>query len=123
MSAIWLPSQRGPSAYSGPQIHALTKYVGSLGGPTIPEVHPEEGNLAKGQKLFTEKHCVSCHGVAGSGAPDLKAQAGNFSAVSMISALWRHGPRMLNSMEQKKISWPRLDGNQMADMIAFLNTR
>jgi mono/diheme cytochrome c family protein len=81
------------------------------------------GSAAKGQKLFTDKHCSSCHGVAGTGAPNLKEQAGNFSAVSMISALWRHGPRMLNTMQQKKIAWPRWDGNQMADMIAFLNTR
>jgi cytochrome c2 len=81
------------------------------------------GNAGKGQKIFTEKRCVTCHGVAGSGAPNLKEQAGNFSAVSMISALWRHGPRMLNMMEQKHVPWPRFDGGQMADLIAFLNTR
>jgi mono/diheme cytochrome c family protein len=81
------------------------------------------GNAGKGQKIFTDKHCTTCHGVAGSGAPNLKEHAGDFSAVTMISALWRHGPRMLNMMEQKHVAWPRFDGNQMADLIAFLNTR
>ena len=81
------------------------------------------GSASKGQKVFNEKRCTTCHGVAGSGAPNLKEQAGNFSAVTMISALWRHGPRMLNMMQQKKVAWPRFDGSQMADLIAFLNTR
>ena len=71
--------QRGPSIYSGAEIHALTKYVGSLGGPAIPEVHPEDGNLAEGQKLFTE-NCAGCHQIVGAGGmlpgavvPDLGA--------------------------------------------------
>ena len=41
----------------------------------------------------------------------------------MISALWRHGPKMLTMMQQKNVAWPRFDGTQMADVIAFLNTR
>jgi cytochrome c2 len=81
------------------------------------------GNASKGQKVFSEKHCVQCHGVAGSGAPNLKEHAGDYSAVSMISALWRHGPRMLNMMESKNINWPRFDGTQMADLIASLNRK
>ena len=81
------------------------------------------GSASKGQKVVTEKHCVSCHGVAGSGAPNLKEHAGDYSAVSMISALWRHGPKMLNMMQQKKIAWPRFDATQMADVIAFLNAK
>jgi ubiquinol-cytochrome c reductase cytochrome c subunit len=71
--------QRGPSVYSGAEIEALTKYVGSLGGPAIPEVHPEDGDLAEGQKLFTE-NCAGCHQIVGRGGmlpgaviPDLGA--------------------------------------------------
>ena len=71
--------QRGPSIYSGAEIQALTTYVGSLGGPAIPEVHPEEGDLAEGQKLFTE-NCAGCHQIVGRGGmlpgaviPDLGA--------------------------------------------------
>ncbi len=82
------------------------------------------GNESKGKRVFTEKHCVSCHGVAGSGAPDLHAQAGNFSAVTVISALWRHGPRMLQRIQETThYPWPRFDGTQMADLIAFLNSK
>jgi mono/diheme cytochrome c family protein len=89
----------------------------------VQQFFRSDGNPSRGQKVFTDKHCVSCHGVAGSGAPNLKEHAGDYSAVSMISALWRHGPRMLNMMEQKKVVWPRFEGTQMADLIAFLNTK
>ncbi|MGN6587493.1 MAG: c-type cytochrome [Solirubrobacterales bacterium] len=71
--------QRGPSPYSEAEVQALTKYVGSLGGPAIPAVDPENGDLAEGQKLFTE-HCAGCHQVVGRGGmlpgavvPDLGA--------------------------------------------------
>jgi len=82
------------------------------------------GGSGKGKKVFEEKHCVACHGVAGSGAPNLKEQAGNFTAVTVISALWRHGPRMLQRIQDTThYPWPRFDGTQMADLIAFLNTK
>ena len=41
----------------------------------------------------------------------------------MVSALWRHGPRMLDQMKTKGLEWPRFDGAQMADLIAYLNTK
>jgi ubiquinol-cytochrome c reductase cytochrome c subunit len=70
---------RADSPYTDAQIRALVEYVGSLGGPSIPEVHPEDGDLAEGQKLFTE-HCAGCHQVVARGGmlpdavvPDLGA--------------------------------------------------
>lgn len=71
--------ERSESPYTAAQIQALVDYVGTLGGPPIPTVHPENGNLAEGQKLFTE-HCAGCHQVVGRGGmvpgaviPDLGA--------------------------------------------------
>lgn len=70
---------RAPSPYTAAQIRALVAYVGGLGGPPIPTVDPESGDLAAGQKLFTE-HCAGCHQVVGQGGivpgavvPDLGA--------------------------------------------------
>jgi hypothetical protein len=40
----------------------------------------------------------------------------------MVSSLWLHGPRMLESMKQKKVVWPRFETQQMADLIAYLNS-
>ncbi len=62
------------------QIRALVAYVGTLGGPPIPEVNVEEGSIATGQRLFTE-NCAACHQVMGRGGivtrakvPDLIGQ-------------------------------------------------
>jgi ubiquinol-cytochrome c reductase cytochrome c subunit len=71
--------ERSDSPYTGGEIDSLVNYIASLGGPPIPTVDPQNGNLAEGQRLFTE-HCAGCHQVVAQGgivtqgvAPDLKA--------------------------------------------------
>jgi ubiquinol-cytochrome c reductase cytochrome c subunit len=68
---------RSDPAYSRGQIDQLVGYIGSLGGPPVPEVHPERGNLRRGLELFSQ-NCAGCHHMSGSGgivtnavAPDL----------------------------------------------------
>jgi ubiquinol-cytochrome c reductase cytochrome c subunit len=97
--------QRGPSPYSEAEVHALTGYVGSLGGPAIPAVDPERGDLAEGQKLFTE-NCAGCHQVLGRGGmvpgavvPDLGAA----SARDVAEAV-HVGPYVMPSFEHLRQS-------------------
>jgi cytochrome c2 len=80
------------------------------------------GHSAAGGRVFADKKCTVCHNDAASGAPHLPAQGREFSGASMIAVLWRHGPRMLDSMQTKGLEWPRFDGPQMADLIAYLNS-
>ena len=72
------------------------------------------GNPAAGRRVFAAKRCVSCHDGAPGGTP--------VSGSTMVSALWHHGPRMLDQMKAKGIAWPRFEGSQMSDLIAFLNS-
>jgi mono/diheme cytochrome c family protein len=81
-----------------------------------------EGSAARGKAVFEQKACASCHNDPSSGAPKLTRGKEGYSAITMISVLWRHGPRMLELMEQKKIPWPRFTAPQMADLIAYLNS-
>jgi cytochrome c551/c552 len=78
------------------------------------------GNPKHGEKLFTEKRCAGCHDAKLDGAPHLTKDQ---TSLTMISALWRHGPAMLDRMQEKGITWPRLTANDMSDLIAFLNSR
>jgi mono/diheme cytochrome c family protein len=80
------------------------------------------GNAQRGKKAFADKSCASCHDQPDSGAPSLAKGKGAYSDVSMVSALWQHGPRMLESMKQRKIAWPHFETQQMADLIAYLNS-
>jgi cytochrome c551/c552 len=79
------------------------------------------GNVAAGKQVFAAKGCGGCHGVAGSGAPSLAAHKGTFSAVSMVSGLWQHGPQMLARMKQKSVVWPRFTSAEMANLIAYID--
>ena len=79
------------------------------------------GDRARGSKVFTGKGRTVCHNDPSSGAPALAKWA-----VILISRwsrlLWRHGPAMLERVKQRNLAWPRFTVQQMADLIAHLNT-
>ena len=78
------------------------------------------GDPSKGRRLFAAKHCADCHARSGA-APALLDKAGKWNGMALVSALWRHGPAMLNEMNQKKIPWPTFRGGEMADLISYIN--
>ena len=80
------------------------------------------GNSARGKRVFAQKNCAACHENASSSAPSLAAKKGSYSTISMVSALWDHGPRMREQMLAKNLPWPQFSSAQMADLIAYLNT-
>lgn len=82
----------------------------------------DSGRPAPGAKVFASKNCSVCHNDASSGAPHLPMAGHEFDGATMVSVLWRHGPRMLEQMKTKGIAWPHFDGAQMADLIAYLNS-
>jgi ubiquinol-cytochrome c reductase cytochrome c subunit len=59
---------RTEPAYDPKSLEDLVAYIGSLGGPAVPQVDVVGGrlNLAEGQRLFTE-NCAACHQIAGRG--------------------------------------------------------
>ncbi len=77
------------------------------------------GNPGRGQKVFAEKGCGNCHGKGV--APSLDSMAGRANPYTAVSALWNHGPKMLQEMQSKNVQWPRFKDTQMADLLAFLN--
>jgi len=78
---------------------------------------------SRGKHWFAEKHCADCHTSGTNGAPPLPGQARKFSEVTIMSALWGHGPQMLSRMRQAHVAWPRFNNpEQMADLIAYLNS-
>ncbi len=78
------------------------------------------GDTARGKRLFAAKHCAECHTGAGPG-PVLASKARTYNGITMVSALWRHGPAMLEQMKLKHVAWPVFKVDEMADLIAWLN--
>ena len=81
-----------------------------------------EGNAERGKHVFTEKSCAVCHNDPSSGAPSLAGHKGAYSDITMVAALWDHGPRMLQEMARRNIPWPRFSDDEMSDLIAYLNS-
>jgi mono/diheme cytochrome c family protein len=86
------------------------------------QIFRESGDPADGKKIYAAKRCAVCHDDRSSGAPDLSARRSRFSSISMISTLWRHGPRMLDEMQAKRLAWPVFTAREMSDLISYLNT-
>lgn len=92
-------------------IDALVAYVASLGpGPGIPTPHPEHGDIAEGQKLFTD-HCAGCHQVVAEGgyltggvAPPLE----NATSRQIAEAV-RIGPYVMPTFTLKDLSPHQVD--------------
>lgn len=76
-------------------------------------------NAARGARLFEAKGCAACH-APGSGAPDLAGGRANASPAAIATALWNHGPLMLERMRELRLDWPRFAPGEMADLMEFL---
>ncbi len=82
----------------------------------------DTGDPGRGKRVFTAKGCAGCHSNGASGAPKIVGTGRRYSGASMVSALWQHGPTMLERMKAQGTPWPRFDGSQMSDLIAYLNS-
>jgi mono/diheme cytochrome c family protein len=106
-----------------PQItagQAADLYAYLSGGSTAKD---PAGTATSGQQVFEAKLCASCHEQAYTSAPNLAEKAGQFSPFYMVAALWQHGSGMLARMVSQNKEWQVLSAQEMADIIAYLNTR
>ena len=75
------------------------------------------GDRAKGQKVYDAK-CAACH-EKGS-APKISSEQ---TAVTMVSNVWTHGPKMLDTIRKSGGTWPQLSPEEMTNLVAFLGSR
>jgi cytochrome c2 len=78
------------------------------------------GDVADGRKVFNAR-CTMCHTNPAAGIPDLKRINRHYSAITMVWALWNHGPKMLQEVEKQSMDWPMLSEADMENLIAFLD--
>jgi cytochrome c2 len=81
------------------------------------------GNLAAGRRLFSEKKCIVCHQVGGTGGvvgPNLDSLKQFASPIYVASAMWNHGPAMAEAMKAKGVERPTFTATELRDLIAFL---
>lgn len=81
------------------------------------------GNTAAGRKLFSDKKCIICHQVGGTGGvvgPNLDSLKQFASPIYVASAMWNHGPAMADAMKAKGVERPTFTAQELRDLIAFL---
>jgi nitric oxide reductase subunit C len=92
------------------------------GGETAQVV---PGTPERGEKLFGERHCATCHAVGGKGGgvgPDLGTARQHVSLTAFAARMWNHGPAMWAKMKERGLEVPQLSGQEMADVLAYLFT-
>ena len=60
------------------------------------------GSATRGKTVFAAKNCATCHNDAASGAPKLGKGKDAYSDITMVAALWDHGPQMLDVHDRQE---------------------
>jgi cytochrome c2 len=80
----------------------------------------EPGDPERGKAAFLKKQCNLCH-AKGAKTGNLSALKGQISPIFMAQTMWNHGPEMLERMRKTKMSWQKIDGREMVDLMEYLN--
>lgn len=82
------------------------------------------GSQFVGERIFSVRGCARCHGAEANGThlgPQLRAVGDAYTTASFTAALWKHGPKMVDSIQKLGIPWPALEAGDIGDLVAFLN--
>ncbi len=109
-------------ALTGENIADITAYIRQA-TLTETEIKMSPGNPSKGKIVFKKKGCFNCHQLngddqtSGSNLTNLKL---NESVTEIAAKMWNHSPSMIEYMKEESVEYPQFDGNEMADLIAYL---
>jgi len=102
----------------GDEVADLASFLASL------RYFEPAGSGLVGERVFTERGCAHCHGTEAQGTklgPQLRSSSEAFTTVSFTTALWRHGPHMMDRAEESGAQWPVLQPTDIGDLVSFLN--
>ena len=101
---------RTDSPYSEAEIQALVEYVGSFGGPPVPQPRPERGSVSEGFRLFTE-NCAGCHQIVAEGGLVVGAIAPPLdrSTATQIAEAVRIGPYLMPRFTRRQLDDRQVD--------------
>jgi mono/diheme cytochrome c family protein len=81
------------------------------------------GDPTRGQTLFADKSCVSCHAVRGAGGrigPDLGRTAFKGSFFEIAAGMWNHTIGMEERIRELRMVRPTFQGDELKDLVAFI---
>jgi ubiquinol-cytochrome c reductase cytochrome c subunit len=107
---------RKSSPFSDAEIRSLVQYIGSFGGPPLPQPRPERGSVSEGLELFTQ-NCAGCHQIAAQGGLVVGGTAPTLdhSTPTQIAEAVRIGPYLMPRFTKKQ-----LDDRQVDSIIRYV---
>lgn len=82
------------------------------------------GDVRKGQQLYVEKGCTSCHTTDGtpSVGPDLSRAESVLTPLGLATAMWDHAPAMYDLTQVQRVEWPIFEDDEMQDLAIYLHS-
>ncbi len=83
----------------------------------------EPGNIAKGEKLFSEMRCSQCHGLEGKRGKLMHIDLSKYrdaAQTEIVASIWNHSIEMRKAVRAQAIPWPQLKEGEMADLLEFI---
>jgi ubiquinol-cytochrome c reductase cytochrome c subunit len=110
LAAIGDEPVRSKPAYDDRQIRDLVSYIGSFGGPAVPQAHPASGSLSEGQQVFADR-CAGCHQIVGQGGMVTGASVPDLQSATprQIAEAIRIGPYAMPRFNERQIDSEELD--------------
>jgi cytochrome c551/c552 len=106
------------------EIVDLSAYIRAASkGTDREQIYMSPGNPQHGKQVYKDKGCFDCHAINGKGSdsgPDLSSLEWGYSITEIAGLMWNHGSVMGELMKERNLTWPKFNGQEMADLIAFL---
>jgi cytochrome c2 len=80
------------------------------------------GDAGRGKRLFHDRTCDRCHGLTDSpnpAAPPIARWQSLGAPIELTQAMWNHSGAMYAEMQQKKMPWPQLTGQDLSDLLVY----
>lgn len=81
------------------------------------------GDAARGKRDFADRGCAGCHGLTQEirpGVPSVSSWENLNHPIALAEAMWNHMPRMLAATGAKRVAWPELSAQDLADLLVYL---
>ncbi len=111
-------------SFTGAELRDLLAYLMAGPGPRGGPLYVLPGRPDSGRLLFAQKRCVECHGPASGArvAPELARRGVSETPLEFAALMWNKAPAMLAAMRKRSITVPTLRAEEMADIVAYLQS-
>lgn len=100
----------------GADLVHIIAYVRST-GTRGEKIYLRPGSVVRGEELFQQKSCQTCHPGVG---PDLAGVELPASIGAVASGMWNHSPAMLRVMRERNVTKEPVTAQELADIVAYV---